>query len=193
MIQGRFGLAMNETAGTLLVVDDDGDIRGLFELWLSETYEVRTAADGVEALERVDEAVDVVVLDREMPRKDGVAVARELRSGPLSPAVVMVSGVAPGPDLLDVPVDDYCRKPVTRETVLDAVDRASAAAECDAVERHRRALSARLATVEAHADPDVLDASDAHDRAAAVLEGLVSSNSPPTSRSPPGPTRNAIR
>jgi len=139
---------MTRTAGTVLAVDDDSDMRSLYRCWLAAADEVRTAADGVEALQRVDERVDVVLLDREMPRTDGVAVARELDRRDADPAVVMISGVEADLDLLDIPVDDYLRKPVSRETVLARVERAVTAATCPPQHRRLVALDTRRRIVE---------------------------------------------
>jgi len=130
---------MTRTAGTVLVADDDSDMRSLYQCWLAAFDEVRTAADGVEALRQLDDGVDVVVLDREMPRKGGVAVARELERRAIDPAVVMISAVEPDIDLLDIPVDDYLRKPVSHETILARVERAAAAAE--STPEHRRLVA----------------------------------------------------
>jgi DNA-binding response OmpR family regulator len=167
--------------GTLLVVDDDPDFRALYEAWLAE-YEVRVAADGAEALVVVDEAVDVVVLDREMPRKDGLAVARELDSRAVDPAVVMVSGVAPETDLLDVPVDDYLRKPVEREAVAAAVRRGLAVADSPERVRDLLALDTRIDVVEEHVDAATLAESTAYQQATAALETRLTtlSDSQPT-------------
>lgn len=158
--------------GTLLVVDDDPDLRSLYAAWLAE-YEVRVAADGAEALDAVDGTVDVVVLDREMPRKGGVAVARELRSRSVDPAVVMVSGVAPDTDLLDVPVDDYLRKPVERGTVAAAVRRGLAIAESSDEIRDLLALDNRIGAVEAYVDAGRLADCDAYQRVTAELEARM--------------------
>jgi len=107
----------------------DPDLRSLYRVWMGESYEVRTAADGAEALDRVEDDVDVVVLDREMPRKDGVDVARALRRRADAPAVVVGSGVTPETDLLDIPVDDSLQQPVERAGLLSAVLRAAAVAD----------------------------------------------------------------
>lgn len=140
--------SMTGSDRTVLVVDDDSDMRSLYRCWLGAADEVRTAADGVEALAQLDESVDVVLLDREMPRKDGVAVARELERRAIDPAIVMISGVEPALDLLDVPVDDYLRKPVSRETVRTRIDRAVAVATCPPQQRKLVALDTRRRIVE---------------------------------------------
>jgi DNA-binding response OmpR family regulator len=66
----------------LLLVDDDPILRefGIVHL-SSETAEVATAADGVEALERIEQSpIDLVLLDLEMPNMDGFEVLRRLRA-----------------------------------------------------------------------------------------------------------------
>jgi len=140
---------MTGSSGTVLVVDDDSGLRSLYRCWLSSSYEVQTAADGVGALQQLDETVGVVLLDREMPNKDGIAVARELERMDIDPVVVMISGVEPGPELLDIPVDDYLEKPVSGETVVERVRRAAAATECQPRQRRLVALDTRRRIVEA--------------------------------------------
>ena len=71
---------------SLLVVDDDPEIISSFEAILrSEGYEVTTARDGREALERVAQSpFDLVLLDLLLPDMDGWAVlarVREIRPG----------------------------------------------------------------------------------------------------------------
>lgn len=68
--------------GTVLVVDDEADIRELVRLNLElDGHEVFTAADGAEALEfAVGEHPDVVVLDVMMPEKDGWQVLAEMKA-----------------------------------------------------------------------------------------------------------------
>jgi len=67
---------------TILVVDDDPDIRIMLSTVLeAEGYGVLTAKDGVECLDLIKESrPDLLILDLLMPRKDGFAVVRELRS-----------------------------------------------------------------------------------------------------------------
>jgi CheY-like chemotaxis protein len=57
--------------GTVLVVDDEPQLAELYSMQLAEEYEVRTATGGPEALDLVDEEVDVALLDRRMPRMSG--------------------------------------------------------------------------------------------------------------------------
>lgn len=161
---------MGETAGSLLVVDDSDDFRSLYSLWLGAEYDVRTAADGVEAMDVLDERIDVVVLDREMPRKDGIEFARELDASEFDPAVVMISGVVPGEDLLDIPVDDYLQKPVTQDSVWAAVRRGMDLIDCPTPIRRRLALETRLDIVREHTETTGLTDSEAYRRAVEAID-----------------------
>jgi DNA-binding response OmpR family regulator len=113
---------MSDTVGAVMVVDDDPDCRDLYELWLADEYDVSTARHGTEALERLDGSIDVVVLDREMPKTRGEAVAAEIEARAVDPFVVMVSGVEPDVDILTLPVDDYLAKPIGRDDMIGAVE-----------------------------------------------------------------------
>ena len=65
---------------TILVVDDEADVRGYLEVALLEAgFNVKTASDGDEALETVKkQKPDLISLDLVMPRKSGVKFYREL-------------------------------------------------------------------------------------------------------------------
>ncbi len=71
----------NDHPVTILVVDDDDVVRLLAQESLADAgYSVATAADGEQALERVEELrPDLVLLDVNMPRMDGFTTCRELR------------------------------------------------------------------------------------------------------------------
>ena len=66
---------------TVLVVDDEADVRQYLSMALSDAgFEVLTACDGDEALEQITKRpVDLVSLDLIMPRKSGVKFYRELQ------------------------------------------------------------------------------------------------------------------
>jgi two-component system response regulator MprA len=87
-----------------------------------EGYEVEVAADGVEALERVDAVhVDAIVLDVLMPRLDGLETCRRLRASGRDLPVLMLTARDGVPDRvtgLDVGADDYLVKPFALEELL---------------------------------------------------------------------------
>ena len=94
-----------ETAsGRVLVVEDDADIADVLRRSLrNEGYEVRTSADGVEALDVAAGFVpDLVVLDLGLPRLDGVEVCRRLRADGDVP-ILMLTARAETEDRVDGP------------------------------------------------------------------------------------------
>jgi CheY-like chemotaxis protein len=87
------------TAGRVLVVEDDDDIRDVIqEVLASEGLRVDTARDGLEALEKLDSGADapVILLDMMMPNMDGETFLQALRDKPglADVPVVIISGNA---------------------------------------------------------------------------------------------------
>src|SRR5688572_3613016 len=112
----------------VLVVDDDGEIRGALELMLSyEGFEVWTAKDGREGLARLKREAearrpaDLVLCDVKMPQLDGLGVLEALAGMPDRPAVVMISGhgdVATAVDAVRRGALDFIEKPLDQNRVV---------------------------------------------------------------------------
>jgi DNA-binding response OmpR family regulator len=108
--------------GRVLVVEDDADIADVLRRSLrNEGYEVRTSADGVEALDvAAGFTPDLVVLDLGLPRLDGIEVCRQLRADGDVP-ILMLTARAETEDRvagLDSGADDYLIKPFERRELL---------------------------------------------------------------------------
>jgi CheY-like chemotaxis protein len=108
---------------TVLIADDEPDIAELYALHLESSYETRTATSGGEALEKVDDAVDVAVLDRRMPDMSGVEVVEAVRNRGIDCHIIVVSAAEP-PDE-ELPVDAYLQKPVDGATLEEAIEERS--------------------------------------------------------------------
>jgi len=107
----------------VLVVDDERAVRDSLKRALElEGYAVGLAADGGEALERVEaEPPDAVILDVLMPGTDGLEVSRTLRSSGNRVPVLMLTARAEVGDRvagLDAGADDYLTKPFALEELL---------------------------------------------------------------------------
>jgi adenylate cyclase len=103
----------------ILVVDDVADNVEILQMRLeSQGYEVNTAGDGVEALEKVRELLpDLVLLDIMMPKMDGIETVKQIKADPSLPfiPVVLVTARADAKDViagLEAGGDDYLTKPV---------------------------------------------------------------------------------
>lgn len=78
---------------SVLIVDDDPFIRKLVATTLEDVagFELAEAADGVEAVEvAAREAPEMVFLDLDMPRMDGLEVCRRLRAAPATASATIV-------------------------------------------------------------------------------------------------------
>jgi two-component system response regulator AtoC len=84
---------MKTLSGTILVVDDDTDIRDILKDTLNSLgARIITAANGQECLDRVEvDAPDLILLDIEMPIKSGLQVLHELRQRGDEMTVIMIT------------------------------------------------------------------------------------------------------
>src|SRR3954469_15494903 len=110
------------SGGRVLVVEDDADIADVLRRSLrNEGYEVRTSADGVDALDAAAGFFpDLVVLDLGLPRLDGIEVCRRLRAGSDVPILMLTARTETEDrvDGLDSGADDYLVKPFERRELL---------------------------------------------------------------------------
>ncbi|MFK4307415.1 DNA-binding response OmpR family regulator [Bacillus sp. RC242] len=99
----------------ILVVDDESSIRNLIRMQLEmEGYEVLTAADGKEALEKWNEGPDVLILDVMLPDTDGYELLRLFREKDRDIPVLMLTAKSQMNDKLlglQLGADDYVTKP----------------------------------------------------------------------------------
>ncbi|MGG4396672.1 response regulator transcription factor [Paenibacillus thiaminolyticus] len=100
---------------TILVVDDDPEIRDVIHVYLrNEGYQVREASDGLEALEQLNtESVNVVILDVMMPNMDGIRTCMKIRETSSVP-IIMLSAKEEDIDKINgltTGADDYVAKP----------------------------------------------------------------------------------
>ena len=117
----------------ILLVDDEESIRTLLSFPLrKDGYEVVTAVDGREALDRFRETTfDLVVLDVMMPVVDGLEVCRNLRARSTVPIIMLTAKTEEVDKIvgLELGADDYITKPFSvrefRSRVKAALRRAS--------------------------------------------------------------------
>ena len=144
---------------TVLVVDDDRALADTCEYWLRDEYDVRVAYGGTQALEQVDDGIDVVLLDRRMPGVSGDDVLAEIDARGLDCRVAMMTAVAPDTDIVEMPFDEYLVKPVDEESVTETVEELLVRAEFDERIREYFALASTEAVLDDREvrDPAALD------------------------------------
>ena len=125
-------MAAGDARKTILLVDDDIDLRNLVTHWLErEGYRVRCSANGRAALEvlAADPLPDLVLLDILLPMTNGLNVLRRLRAEERTRdlPVVMMTGLASGKDVKRgglLGADDYIVKPVAEQDFVERVRKA---------------------------------------------------------------------
>ena len=105
----------------LLVVEDEVLIRDIIkEYFATRDYEVIEAVDGYDALEKVNQDIDMVLLDIMMPGMDGYETCKKIREKYDMP-IIFISALSETDNMLDgyhVGADDYITKPFSvRELV----------------------------------------------------------------------------
>jgi DNA-binding response OmpR family regulator len=121
------GAAPRSTSKTriLIVEDEPAMVQGLRDNFEYEGYEVISAADGVEGLERaLAEDPDLVVLDVMMPRMSGLDVCKQLKSK--RPGIPIIMLTARGQEIdkvvgLELGADDYVTKPFSIRELMARV------------------------------------------------------------------------
>ena len=112
-------------AKILVVEDEPAMVAGLRDNFEFEGYEVITAQDGVEGLERaLEESPDLVVLDVMMPRMSGLEVCKQLRAKRASLPIIMLTARGQKIDKvvgLELGADDYVTKPFSIRELLARV------------------------------------------------------------------------
>jgi DNA-binding response OmpR family regulator len=112
-------------AKILVVEDEPAMVAGLRDNFEFEGYEVITAQDGIEGLQRaLEESPDLVVLDVMMPRMSGLEVCKQLRAKRASLPIIMLT--ARGQEIdkvvgLELGADDYVTKPFSIRELLARV------------------------------------------------------------------------
>ena len=102
----------------ILMVEDDNSVAEMMKMFFSkEQWDVDIAKDGVEAVEmfkRNPSSYDIVTLDLNLPKKDGVEVAKEIRAISLTIPIIMLTARDSETDQilgLGIGADEYVTKP----------------------------------------------------------------------------------
>jgi DNA-binding response OmpR family regulator len=114
---------MSERRQTILIAEDDEDLRHLFRTALVLAgYDVVEARDGLEALRWIDQSPpDLVILDLLLPRISGLVVQQEIAAQAVTRQIpiVVVTGSTMSAEDLDVAC--FLRKPISPDQLIATV------------------------------------------------------------------------
>jgi len=109
---------------TILLVEDNRDVLFYVQSLLKDEYNVATAVDGVEGMEKALGLVpDIIITDAMMPRKDGLTLCKEVKSSTILNhiPVIVITAKTTSEDMLTglkCGADVYIRKPFQPEELL---------------------------------------------------------------------------
>ena len=114
-------------ANKILLVDDEKDIVEFLTYNLKqEGFEVIAAYDGDEALEKVNEKPDLIILDIMMPKLDGYEVCKRIRANPEYENIPVIFLTAKAGEIdeifgLELGASDYIQKPISPKKLVARV------------------------------------------------------------------------
>lgn len=109
-----------ERKPVVLIIEDNEQQAEMYSRWLGPGYETRIASRTNQVFENISDDVDVVLLDRML--SDSTAEELLQASNQISEKqVIIITGVEPGPDLIDLDIEHYLIKPVSKQDLLRSV------------------------------------------------------------------------
>ena len=116
---------INLNGKTVLIVDDEEQIRELLSIYFTkEGFNVAEAADGAEALMKVQQAKpDIIILDIMMPVLNGMEVCQQIRKHSNVPIIMLTSRTQDDDRImgLEIGADDYVAKPFNPKEIVARV------------------------------------------------------------------------
>ncbi|MEK4519056.1 response regulator transcription factor [Paenibacillus sp. FSL H8-0122] len=115
---------MMNPAKTILIADDNHEIREIVRVLLeSEQYHVVEAVDGEDAVNKVDDTIDLIILDMMMPRKSGIKACVEIREMTSAPILFLTAKTQDSDKTLAFSAgsDDYLSKPFSYTELVSRV------------------------------------------------------------------------
>lgn len=112
------------SAKTILIADDNHEIREIVRVLLeSEQYHVIEAVDGEDAVNKVDDTIDLIILDMMMPRKSGIKACVEIRELTSAPILFLTAKTQDSDKTLAFSAgsDDYLSKPFSYTELVSRV------------------------------------------------------------------------
>ena len=112
---------MGGAAANVLIVEDESELGKLFEIWLTDRYDVTTVSTGKAAVAALDHPVDILILDWRLPDISGEAIVARTREADRDIGVAVVTGSKPAAASADG-VDMVLTKPITKLELRQAVE-----------------------------------------------------------------------
>lgn len=147
---------------TILVVEDEPLLAEFYAGIFEEDFEVKVATDGSAALDALDPSVDIVLLDRNLPKMTGAQILETIRDRLQHCFVAFLTGQELTLDDADLDFDAYLLKPVDPQELRSVVDELLERDRYSKRVRELFAIDAKLKTLESAIDEETLESSNVY-------------------------------
>lgn len=130
------------------IVEDEQSLLELYAEWVEDSWETRTASSGEEALTVIDDDIDIVFLDRRLPDSSGSKILHTLRERGNTAQIAMLTAVDADFDILNLPLDEYIHKPVSKEAFTTTTQQLLRRSQYEQSLRELHELAAKRAALE---------------------------------------------
>lgn len=127
---------MSDTKATILLADDEEDIKAILQMFLeSNGYKVLTAFDGLDALQQIKDTLpDLVLMDIMMPVVDGIEVTRQIKADDATKHIPVIMLTAAAQSVMveramEAGAADYVAKPFEPEKLQATIEKVLAGPE----------------------------------------------------------------
>jgi len=164
---------VDDPDATIAIIEDHEPLLELYAGWLEDRHRVLTATSGRQAIEILDTDVHVILLDRRLPDVMGRDVLDRCRDTVDDAMVAMITAKKPTLDILELPIDEYLRKPVRRHDLISAVDVLLERRAYESTIRECFSMASRLAVLETTMSPSELNESTEYRQLKTDLRGSI--------------------
>lgn len=108
----------------ILIIEDEESIREVMKKYLELAgFRVEEAGSGEVAILKFNETFDLIILDLNLPNKDGLEVCRHIRRKSKVPIIMVTARIEESDELagLDIGADDYIKKPFSPKVLVARV------------------------------------------------------------------------
>lgn len=106
------------TPSNILIIEDERDTANLYRTYLEADYCTELATSGEQAIEKLNPATDLILLDLNLPRMDGEEVLKLIETGEVEhsdPRIIILTTREPTNILLEYSIDKYKMKPIYQD------------------------------------------------------------------------------
>jgi DNA-binding response OmpR family regulator len=109
----------------ILIIEDERDTANLYRNYLEDDYCTTLATSGEQAINELDQSIDLILLDLNLPRMNGKEVIETIENDEVEhtdPRIIILTTRDPTANILEYPIDKYKMKPIYRDDLHSLIN-----------------------------------------------------------------------